>query len=67
VSYASNGWITSTSIPTISTPLIDALSNTPITGQANQWIAISSILAPGVVVYAVQVDAFGTIIDVILC
>ena len=67
VSFASNGWITSTSLPVVGIPLIDALSNLPITGQNNQWIAISSVLAPAVVVYAVQVDSTGTIIDVILC
>jgi hypothetical protein len=67
VSFASNGWITSTSLPVVGVPLIDVLSNSPITNQANQWIAISSVLAPAVVIYAVQVDASGTIIDVILC
>jgi hypothetical protein len=67
VSFASNGWITSTSLPVVGIPLIDALSNLPITGQNNQWIAISSVLAPSVVVYAVQVDSTGTIIDVVLC
>jgi hypothetical protein len=67
VSFASNGWITSTSLPVVGVPLIDGLSNSPITGQTNQWIAISSVLSPGVVVYAVQVDSTGTIIDVILC
>ena len=67
VSYASNGWITSTSLPVVGIPLIDALSNSPITNQANQWIAISSVLAPGVVVYAVQIDSTGIITDFIIC
>jgi len=67
ISFASNGWTTSTSIPTVSSPLIDNTNNLPVVGHANQWIAISSTSAPGVVVYAVQVNAFGTIINVILC
>jgi hypothetical protein len=67
VSYASNGWTTSTSLPVIGVSLIDNGTNLPITGQNNQWIAISSVLSPGVIIYAVQVDSSGTIIDVILC
>jgi hypothetical protein len=67
VSYASNGWSTSSSLPLIGVSLVDNGTNLPITGQNNQWIAISSVLAPAVVIYAVQVDASGTIIDVILC
>jgi hypothetical protein len=66
-SYASNGWTTSTSSPVIGTSLIDNGTNLPVTGQNNQWIAISSVTAPGVVVYAVAVNSNGTIIAVTLC
>lgn len=67
VSYASNGWTTSTQLPTVGTPLIDNGTNLPVSGQNNQWIAISSVTAPGVVVYAVAVNSNGIIIAVTLC
>ena len=67
MSFASNGWTTSTSVPIVSSALIDNGTNLPVTGQANQWIAISSTSAPGVVVYAVQVNSFGIIINIIVC
>jgi hypothetical protein len=51
----------------IGTSLIDNGTNLPVTGQNNQWIAISSVTAPGVVVYAVAVNSNGTIIAVTLC
>lgn len=67
VSYASNGWTTSTQLPTVGTPLIDNGTNLPVSGQNNQWIAISSVTAPGVMVYAVAVNSNGIIIAVTLC
>ena len=66
-SYASNGWTTSTSIPTVGNSLIDNGTNLPVSGQNNQWIAISSVSAPGVIIYAVEVNSFGIISNVILC
>jgi hypothetical protein len=66
-SYASNGWTTSTSIPTVGNSLIDNGTNLPVSGQNNQWIAISSVSAPGVIIYAVEVNSFGVISNVILC
>jgi hypothetical protein len=54
-------------IPTTSTSLINNSTGLPVSGQANNWIAISSVSNPGVVIYAVQVDVNGTIINVIVC
>jgi hypothetical protein len=54
-------------VPTTSNSLIDNGTGLPVTGQANNWIAMSSILNPGVVVYAVQVNGSGTIISVVTC
>ena len=67
ISFASNGWTTSTSSPSIGDPLIDNGTNLPVTGHNNQWIGISSTSSPGVVVYAVAVDSNGTIIGVTVC
>jgi hypothetical protein len=66
-SFASNGWTTSTSSPTIGTSLIDNGTNLPVSGQNNQWIAISSVSSPGTIVYAVQVNSFGVISNVVVC
>lgn len=66
-SYASNGWTTSTSTPTVGDSLIDNGTNLPVSGQNNQWIAISSVSAPGVIIYAVQVNSFGVISNVVVC
>ena len=46
---------------------IDNGTNLPVSGQNNQWIAISSVSAPGVIIYAVEVNSFGIISNVILC
>lgn len=66
-SFSGGDWTTSTPVPTTSTSLIDNSTGLPITGQANNWIAISSVSNPGVVKYAVQVDVNGIIINVIVC
>jgi len=66
-SFASNGWTTSTPTPTIGTTLIDNGTNLPVSGQNNQWIAISSVSAPGVIIYAVEVNSFGVISNVVVC
>jgi hypothetical protein len=54
-------------IPTTSNSLINNNTGLPVSGQANNWIAMSSVSNPGVVVYAVQVNASGTIISVVNC
>ena len=66
-SFLGGDWSTSTAIPTTSNSLIDNGTGLPVTGQANNWISMSSVSNPGVVVYAVQVNASGTIISVVNC
>jgi hypothetical protein len=67
ISFGGGDWSTSTLIPTTSTSLINNGTGLPVTGQANNWIAISSVSNPGLVKYAVQVNGSGTIISVVTC
>ena len=60
-------WSLPTITPTISTFLVYIPTGLPITGEANNWIAISPSSSPGSIIYAVQVDVYGEIINVILC
>ena len=60
-------WSLPTITPTISTFLVYIPTGLPITGEANNWIAISPSSSPGSIIYAVQVDVYGEIIDVFLC
>lgn len=66
-SFFGGDWSTSTLIPTTSNSLINNNTGLPVSGQANNWIAMSSVLNPGVTVYAVQVNGSGTIISVVTC
>lgn len=67
ISFGGGDWSLANTTPIVTDFLINNSTGLPITGQAGNWIAISSTSAPGVVIYAVQVDAFGEIIDVITC
>ena len=67
ISFGGGDWSTSTIVPTVSNSLIDNGTGLPVTGQANNWIAISLVTSPGIVVYAVQVDGSGSIINVVTC
>ena len=60
-------WSLPTITPTISTFLVYIPTGLPITGEANNWIAISPSSSPGSIIYADQVDVYGEIIDVFLC
>jgi hypothetical protein len=67
ISFGGGSWTTDTSVPTVSHDLIDDSTGLPVTGQGGTWISISSISNPGIVIYAVQVDSNGEIIDVVVC
>jgi hypothetical protein len=66
-SFFGGDWSTSTLIPTTSNSLINNNTGLPVSGQAGNWIAMSSVSNPGVTVYAVQVNGSGTIISVVTC
>jgi hypothetical protein len=66
-SFFGGDWSTSTLVPTTSNSLINNNTGLPVTGQAGNWIAMSSISNPGAIVYAVQVNSSGTIISVVTC
>lgn len=67
LSFGGGSWVTSTLVPTVTQDLIDTNTGLPVTGQGGNWIAISSTSNPGIVIYAVQVDSNGEIINVIIC